>query len=255
MTQKVQEDDVKQLLKSAVQQQHNGNEVADQFIRSIGCALIDLGLTSTMSNSFELKPIDCAKIGQQTSALKQHHGFGNKTFTVLISMLSLQKYFTWIDMHKTKYIAACWPEVLPGASRRVRKLLPNIPWKDAPTRQKAPKPKRVSETAPSDTQSSTSSSSKIEAQHALPVQQTQQLPIQQSMSSGPPLAAIVVDLGVRQPGKQSCRLYIVKLKIWKLLSPVLPVCIRIRNPRCFIMTAFTCSHSQNRLWLVLHFTP
>lgn len=116
------------------------------------------------------------------------------------------------------FMAACWPELLPQANAAVRNLLPNVPWKPTSAQQEAPVPhvQNVDVVANSDIHSSSSSSSHIKtqpAQQGQQAQQTQQLSFQEPVYSVLPLAAVVLDLGLRQPGKQTRQLYILKVQI------------------------------------------
>ena len=151
--------------------------------------------------------------------LKQQSGFQKKRIIAIISSLSLEQYFSWPPFHSPDMLlTACWPELLPQASDFIRSYIPNISWKATSDEIGASASQKAKVTGNSDAQSSSSSGSQIRAQHVLPAQhappaqQTRQLGCTELSCTPLPLAAIVLDLGLRQPGQQTRRLYIVKVR-------------------------------------------
>jgi len=202
----------KSQLKTSIRQQHSSNNLTDKFIRAIAFAMVDLGFSSTASNSFRVKPVPFTKVGLEIARLKKQNNLASTPLTAIISKLSLEQYFTWTILNNSeKLLAVNMAELLPQASSTIRGLLPSVSWKVASGRPACLK--EAVFPASRDMQSSSSSSSNIEAHHAVPAPSTKQLKLQIPKCPVMPSAAIVLDMGLHQPGNQMQRLiHIVQVK-------------------------------------------
>lgn len=133
-----------------------------------------------------------------------------KPLPSVVNMPALQRYFMWgLSEKKAKTLTLNMPELLPRADSTVRALLPDVQWKEEVTLCATPATTSASTAAHSDLQSA--SSSQTTAVRPLPAQLPVQLP-DQAISFTPVLAAVVVDLGLRSPAGQTCRLYVVQVQ-------------------------------------------
>lgn len=199
-----QKDNAKELLRIALKQQHSSKDLADKAIRAISLAVVDLGLSSTTSTTFKLQHVRFTLLGPQIQNFRQQNSLKATSIIDLIRRLSLQRYFTWTDLHSEKLLTANLAELLPDASPSIRSLLPNIPWKTLPAQPRSCTLKR---THVSNVQCNMPDSRET----ALSAQETKRLRVQEPVHSTLPLAAGVFDVGPQQPGLQTWQLYIVQV--------------------------------------------
>lgn len=204
-----------QLLKAAVKQEHAGSAVTDKLVCGIADALIDLGLSRRQPAGFHLECVNFSTVGIQLTKLKQKIGL-SKPLSKLMTDLGLHRYFTLSKQHRgDKLLSAVVPELLPNANSTVQALLPGVQWHAMPAQIAPPS------VSPADTVAGASLQPPVPSTQQLTTRQMAiqapsatlpaQFAVQQAVANALPLAAVVVDLGLRHASADMRRLHIVQV--------------------------------------------
>ena len=138
-----QESRAKQTLKAAIKAEHVGTEDSDNFLRAIGCAVIDFGLRPRGGFGFQLSPVTFTNVGIAIAAVKKNSHLASSNMTAIIADLHLQQYFSYAaDVKSEKHLTMHVAHVLPNAHIIVKSLLPDVAWRD-----KGPSPFAADHTA------------------------------------------------------------------------------------------------------------
>lgn len=202
-------------LKVAVKVQHSGSTVTELFICGIADALIEHGLSKRSPTGFRMQWVSFDTIGHQLATLKKQTQ-RKEPLRKIMEQLPLQRYFTWTQSASSeRFLTAIFPELLPHADSAVQALLPDVQWHAVPA-QIVPPTVGFADTVICDSlQSAAACSSQLTAAqitaYASIAQPSVQPHVQEGRKHALPLAAIVVDLGLRCATADTRRLYIVQV--------------------------------------------
>lgn len=156
----------RQRLKGFVNKQYGSDAVADQFIRGIAEVLIDNGLNKRIPTGFQLQWVELAIVGHKLAHLRKQLQPDATTISSVLDRLSLRHYFIFGKKGgKHPLMMPNMLQLLPQASKPVKKLLPDLTW----VKQQVPNASSLvpsaSTTAESSLQSVASTSNHLTAGH------------------------------------------------------------------------------------------